>query len=122
MLHCLFMGTQSRRGYFSAAALPTLPTTTRGDWMAIVKRVLFKKPYFESGLVKYEAGCNYPVTAETKAAALAGEGEHATAEFVEVDMDDKQHAAESAAAEAAWRTKNAMTVAADPALRDAVQS
>jgi len=84
--------------------------------MAKVSRVLFKKPLFERGVAKYEAGKHYPKTPETMAAALSGEGEHATAEIVEVDMDAGQHARETAAAEAGWRAQNAKSIASHPAV------
>ncbi len=79
--------------------------------MATVRRVRFLADCYDRGERKYSRGLNYPLCPATLVQVQIG-----AAELVMEDMDEAQHAGETAAALQAWNVTNARTVAADPSL------
>jgi hypothetical protein len=81
-------------------------------WMATVQRVRFLLDCFERGEVRFARGRDYPVCPTALTEVRNGH-----AEIVTIEMDAKQHGAETRAAHEAWNAQNAGTIASDPDLR-----
>jgi hypothetical protein len=79
--------------------------------MATVRRVRFLADCYDRGERKYSRGLHHPPCPTTLLQVQIG-----AAELVMQDMDEAQHADETAAALQAWNVTNARTVAADPSL------
>jgi outer membrane murein-binding lipoprotein Lpp len=71
---------------------------------------MFKTPFYEKGVAKFERDKHYPVTAETRSRVLSGD-DHA--EYIEIEMDKGTAAQELAAAQVRLDNELRATIAAE---------